>query len=57
MLFSLFFPLNYCFAAVVLIATNRVEYITDDFATSVDVGAFYLPDNAVGTCWNVQQFA
>jgi len=53
----LFFPLNYCFAAVVLIATNRVEYITDDFATSVDVGAFYLPDNAVGTCWNVQQFA
>jgi len=27
MLFSLFFPLNYCFAAVVLIATNKVEYI------------------------------
>jgi len=26
MLFSLFFSLNYCFAAVVLIATNKVEY-------------------------------
>jgi len=25
--FSCFFSLNYCFAAVVLIATNKVEYI------------------------------
>jgi len=27
MLFFLFFSLNYCFAAVVLIAMNKVEYI------------------------------
>jgi len=27
MLFSLFFSLNYCFADVVLVATNKVEYI------------------------------
>ena len=28
----LFFSLNYCFAAVVLIATNKVEYINTCFA-------------------------
>jgi len=27
----LFFSLNYCFAAVVLIATNEVEYIILEF--------------------------
>jgi len=38
MLFCLFFSLNYCFAAVVLIATNKVEYIykAQYFRTSRD---------------------
>ena len=27
--YMLFFSLNYCFAVVILIATNKVEYIKD----------------------------
>jgi len=36
MLFCLFFSLNYCFAAVVLIATNKVEYTLLHRVTGVE---------------------
>ena len=36
MLFS-FFSLNYCFAAVVLIATNKVEYIIVGYCDAGDL--------------------
>jgi len=47
MLFCLFFSVNYCFAAVVLIATNKVEYIVRHNASKAPCTRYNMLSNRV----------